>query len=70
MSTQMRMSALLWELSRDGVTTSTAWDPENAMRRVGQNAGWQQWWRDYREDYSQTFRDHVDALIRDGEAAG
>ena len=35
-----------------------------------QQPGIVQWWREYGVLYPQKFRNHVDGLIREGEAAG
>jgi hypothetical protein len=35
-----------------------------------QQPGIQQWWREWGGAYPQEFRDYVDGVIREGEAAG
>jgi hypothetical protein len=42
----------------------------DGMRWQMQQLGAQQWWRDWGHTYPQEFRDLVDGLIREGEAAG
>jgi hypothetical protein len=40
------------------------------LRWQMQQLGAQQWWRDWSHSYPTEFRDYVDGLIREGEAAG
>jgi hypothetical protein len=58
-------------LARDGILTPEVWsDVDQGIRWNMQRHGIQQWWRTYSNLYSQEFRDYVDGLIREGEAAG
>ena len=60
-----------WGYHRRGQSSMTGWDRILlAMRWNSERAGVTQWWKEYRGLYSSDFRDLVDGLIREGEAAG
>ena len=61
-----------FRLRRDGVLGAEQWkDMEQGLRWSVQQPGHQQWWREWSETtYRGEFRDFVDGLMREGEAAG
>ena len=59
-----------FEFSAEGIGSTASW--AYTKRGVGWFArqhGFQEWWGELREGYPQDFRDFVDGLIREGEAA-
>jgi hypothetical protein len=60
-----------FRLSRDGIISSEIWDDMvQGMRWNVRNVGWIQWWHQYAGDvYIGDFREFMDSLIREGEAA-
>jgi hypothetical protein len=60
-----------YQFFADGVLGAAVWEHRTrAMRRLLRQSGISQHWREYREDYPDEFGGFVDALIREGEAAG
>ncbi len=61
----------LYRLRRDGVVGDEQWkDMEQGLRWSLQQPGHQQWWREWSEKtYRGEYRDFVDGMIREGEAA-
>jgi hypothetical protein len=61
-----------FRLARKGVLDLEVMDDmERGMRWVVQQPGYRQWWKQWAgESYSPDFRDYVDGVIREGEAAG
>jgi hypothetical protein len=56
--------------NRAGFATSSGWEvQELGMRWYLEQPGAQQWWRDWSRIYPQDFRNYIDGLIREGEAA-
>ncbi len=60
-----------YEFDRDGIGSPGTWE----LTKVGmqwqlQQPGGQQWWRQWSQIFRQDFREFVDSLIREGEAAG
>jgi hypothetical protein len=71
MSMNYQSFAQQWEYHRRGQSTVTGWDQTLlGFRWNCGRPGVTQWWREYRALYSSDFRDFVDGLIREGEAAG
>ena len=68
---QLQGMAQSFEFHFDGIGSraSHAW-VERGMRWFVPKPGFLQWWDDYRESHTPEFRDYVDGLIREGEAAG
>ena len=59
-----------WEYHRRGQSTTTSWDQMlRGMRWQYERPGVAQWWRKYHAIYSPDFREFVDGLIREDEAA-
>jgi hypothetical protein len=60
------------QFQRDGIGSPDEWTYRlEGMRWVFRHgAGARQWWREIREVYPERFREVVDGLIREGEAAG
>ena len=55
----------------DGLVGPRGWERQQLLiPRIFQRRGVQSYWRDWREVHSRAFRDYVDGLIREGEAAG
>jgi hypothetical protein len=60
-----------YQFAEDGVVPPSVWEYRTiALRRMLQGPGMQQWWSKWGSDFPQQFRDFVDGLIREGEAAG
>ena len=60
-----------YEFHRDGIGSPGTWEQSTlGMHWQLQQPGGQQWWREWRWSVPQEFRDFVDGLIREGEAAG
>jgi hypothetical protein len=54
----------------DGVGSDRAWEALDAsMRRKLAWRGFREWWPEWSDAYPRWFRDYVDGLIREGEAA-
>jgi hypothetical protein len=59
-----------WEHHRRGESTATSWDQALlGMRWQCGRSGVADWWKEYRGLYSPAFRDFVDGLFRESEAA-
>ncbi len=59
-----------WEFNRDGVGSSAVWGLEQGGTLwLFQQGGARHWWREWGGQYPQGFRNYVDGLIREGEAA-
>jgi hypothetical protein len=60
-----------YEFTREGIQLPLAAERREAgLRRMSQGPGFKEWWREgMGTDYPQEFRDYVDGLIREGEAA-
>ncbi len=59
-----------FEFIEDGLVGSRVWERHQLLiPRFFQQLGVQSYWRDWREVHSRGFRDYVDGLIREGEAA-
>ena len=60
-----------FRLANEGSLSSEAWAGlVHSHRWLGQQPGVEQWWRQWGNLYRRDFRDYVDGLIREGEAAG
>jgi hypothetical protein len=60
-----------FQFQRDGIGNPEEWAyNEQGVAWVVQEPGVRQWWREWRRQYPQEFRNFVDDLIREGEAAG
>jgi hypothetical protein len=61
-----------YEFVRDGTGNPRVWQRQlNGLRWQLQQPGIQQWWREWGAiTHEEEFRDFVDDLIREGEAAG
>jgi hypothetical protein len=61
-----------YEFIRDGTGSPRVWERQlNGLRWQLQQHGIQQWWREWGGiSHEGEFRDYVDGLIREGEAAG
>jgi hypothetical protein len=71
MSMQYQGFAQQWEYRRRGLDNSTGWEQQElGMRWQLARRGTREWWEEYQELYAAEFRDYVDGLIREGEAAG
>jgi len=58
-------------VAQDGAMKQSLWQGEQrGMYWVLHQPGSQQWWEENRFTFSDEFRDYVDGLIREGEAAG
>ena len=57
-------------LARDNLIDPDGWDSQiKGFQWVLRHEGALHWWNEYRGNSSDDFRDYVDGLIRDGEAA-
>jgi hypothetical protein len=55
----------------DGVMARSIWENRTlSLRRVLLLPGYRQWWTEWGDTYPDEFRNLVDGLIREGEAAG
>ncbi len=60
-----------YQFTADGVIGRSVWENRMlTMRRVLRLLGYRQWWTEWRDMYPEDFRNLVDSLIREGEAAG
>jgi hypothetical protein len=60
-----------YQFTADGVIGRSVWENRMlTMRRVLRMLGYRQWWTEYADLYPEDFRNLVDGLIREGEAAG
>jgi len=60
-----------YQFQQDGIISALAWEnAEQELRWKVEQPGLRQWWREWSRIYPQVFKDYVDGLIRDGEAAG
>ena len=62
----------VYEFAREGTGNSRVWEQRlGGMRWALQQPGIRQWWREWdAATCEEEFRDDVDGLIREGEAAG
>ena len=60
-----------YQFAEDGVVSPLVWEyTARALSRLLKQPGVQDWWSEWYIDFPQEFRDYVDGLIREGEAAG
>ena len=60
-----------YQFAGDGVIGRSVWENRmRTMRRVLPRPGYRQWWTEWEDLYPDEFRDLVNGLIREGEAAG
>ena len=60
-----------FQFERDGISSPAQWVfHAQGLAYLFQSPGAQQWWHEFGGLYGQEFRDYVDNLIREGEAAG
>ena len=60
-----------YQFAQDGVVSPPVWEYRTrALRRMLQQPGIQRWWSEWGTDFPQEFHGYIDALIREGEAAG
>ena len=60
-----------YEFNRDGIGSPGTWEQTKVgMQWQLQQPGAQQWWRRWPRVFPRDFREFVDGLIREGEAAG
>lgn len=67
------MAGILQEhqFMQDGAISPLVWEyRDRAIARMLQERGFRRWWINWGIDFPQGFRDYVDGLIREGEAAG
>ncbi len=59
-----------YQFAADGVIGRSVWENrKRTMRRVLPLPGYRQWWNEWGDFYSDDFRELIDGLIREGEAA-
>ena len=59
------------QFAQDEVIAPAVWvTRQRAVRTLFRLAGMKHWWNEWRDIYGDEFRDYVDGLIREGEAAG
>ncbi len=59
------------QFAQDEVIAPAVWvTRQRAVRTLFRLAGMKHWWNEWRDIYGDAFRDYVDGLIREGEAAG
>jgi hypothetical protein len=59
-----------YEFVSDGVMGLSVWENRmRSLRRMLPLPGYRQWWKEWGDFYSDDFRELVDGLIREGEAA-
>jgi hypothetical protein len=60
-----------YQFAADGVIGRSVWENRmRIMRRVLPLPGYRQWWAEWGDTYPDEYRNLVDGLIREGEAAG
>ncbi len=60
-----------YQFAGDGVIGRSVWENRmRTMRRVLPRPGYRQWWTEWGDTYPDEYRNLVDGLIREGEAAG
>ncbi len=59
-----------FEFIEDGLVGARVWERQQLIiPRIFQQLGVQSYWRDWREVHSRRFRDYIDDLVGEGEAA-
>ena len=71
MTSQFTGNLQEYEFNREGIGSPGTWEQTKmGLHWQLSQAGGQQWWRQWSRVYPQDFREFVDGLIREGEAAG
>jgi hypothetical protein len=60
-----------FDLHRAGLADSSGWEAQTlTIRWYVEQRGVRQWWPNWRRIFAPGFRDFMDGMVREGEAAG